>query len=151
KYGNPYYLAFAPYMDPGSVKIPEFAWFFAGCALISAVLLTISIYGLRRVVLRTAVLAKKRSPRRLRTWPLRMPGFLRPSLDGNPVLWREWHRQRPSRWVRAVWILYGLGSLGFSLYSFKLAFESTTGFMEGFGILVNAFQVAIGLLLVSIT
>jgi ABC-type transport system involved in multi-copper enzyme maturation permease subunit len=151
KFGNPYYLAFAPYMDPGSVDLPVFGWFFLGCAAASAVLLALAVYGLRRVVLRTAVLTRKRGARFAFRWPVGMPRFLQPSLDGNPVLWREWHRQRPSRWVRGVWILYGLGSLGFSLYAFKLAFESTTGFMEGFGILVNAFQVAIGLLLVSVT
>ena len=26
----------------------------------------------------------------------------RPSLDGNPVLWREWHRSRPSRWMMGL-------------------------------------------------
>ena len=29
-----------------------------------------------------------------------------PSLDGNPVLWREWHRNRPSRMGRLVTTLY---------------------------------------------
>ena len=38
-----------------------------------------------------------------------LPG---PTLDANPVLWREWHRKRPSRWSRGVWITYfGLVSL----------------------------------------
>src|SRR5947209_11410025 len=39
-----------------------------------------------------------------------------PSLDGNPVLWREWHRRRPSRWSVAVWGLFGVLSGGFSLW-----------------------------------
>ena len=35
--------------------------------------------------------------------PRRPPG---PSLDGNPVAWREWHRTRPSRMMRVAWGLY---------------------------------------------
>ena len=34
---------------------------------------------------------------------LRPPG---PSLDLNPVAWREWHRARPSRMMRVAWGLY---------------------------------------------
>ena len=37
-----------------------------------------------------------------------LPG---PSLDGNPVLWREWHRSRPSRWLTILVVLLG-GSTG---------------------------------------
>ena len=33
-----------------------------------------------------------------------------PSLDGNPVLWREWHRNRPSRMGRLVTTLYVAGT-----------------------------------------
>ena len=35
-----------------------------------------------------------------------LPG---PSLDGNPVLWCEWHRSRPSRMTQILWGLYWLG------------------------------------------
>ena len=37
-----------------------------------------------------------------------MPG---PSLDGNPVLWREWHRNRPSRLAQILWVIYGISSV----------------------------------------
>ena len=48
---------------------------------------------------------RSRGPRigligRIMRW---LPG---PSLDGSPVLWREWHRARPSRWMLIL-----LGSL----------------------------------------
>jgi hypothetical protein len=33
-----------------------------------------------------------------------------PSLDGNPVLWREWHRNRPSRMGRLVTSVYVAGT-----------------------------------------
>ena len=42
---------------------------------------------------------------RLTRW---LPG---PSLDRNPVLWREWHRSRPSRWLMILIVLLG-GSTG---------------------------------------
>ncbi len=35
-----------------------------------------------------------------------LPG---PSLDGNPVLWREWWHARRSRWLGAYWGIYVLG------------------------------------------
>src|SRR5262249_30006499 len=41
---------------------------------------------------------------RLTRW---LPG---PSLDGNPVLWREWHRSRPSRWMLFLILLMGGGT-----------------------------------------
>ncbi len=37
-----------------------------------------------------------------------LPG---PSLDRNPVLWREWHRSRPSRWMTAILVLL-MGTTG---------------------------------------
>ena len=43
----------------------------------------------------------------IRRWRERLPG---PSLDGNPVLWREWHRSRPSRMARILWGIYWLGA-----------------------------------------
>jgi len=123
-----------------------------GCGVLSALLVVIAIFGLRRVVLRSGSVAPTKNLPRARKWTVRIPGLLRPSLDGNPVLWREWHRHRPSRWVRAVWWLYGLGALGFSIYAFLLCVGSTVrGWEERFGILINAFQVGIGLLLVSVT
>jgi hypothetical protein len=44
----------------------------------------------------------------LSRWLARLPG---PSLDGNPVLWREWHRNRPSRLAQIVWVIYGISSV----------------------------------------
>src|SRR6516165_1319599 len=41
------------------------------------------------------------------------------TLDRNPVLWREWQRKRPSRWMALVWAVYvflGLVFCGMSLY-----------------------------------
>lgn len=152
KYINPYYLCFAPYMDPGSVGMLDFVYFVAGSLLLSVLLLLIATFGLRRAILRQGAAPTRPGRRNVRRRALRIPWLPRPTLDGNPVLWREWHRQRPSRWVRTVWFLYGLGALGFSIYAFILCLglHSPSWHVE-FGILVNAFQLSIGLLLVSVT
>ena len=147
KYGNPYYLCFAPYSDPGTVGFSEFACFFACCLGISTILVLIAIFRIRSVIVRHGSVVTKRQ----RRWRLRLPRLPGPSLDGNPVLWREWHRQKPSRWVRAVWILYTLGALGFSVYCFLESVRGTDPFLRQVGAIINAFQVAIGLLLVSVT
>jgi ABC-type transport system involved in multi-copper enzyme maturation permease subunit len=139
-------------MDPGAVDVHDFIYFFAGCILLSALLLLVAIVGLRRVILHHGSVVTKRSLRRWWSWRFRIPWLPGPSLDGNPVLWLEWHRQKPSRWVRAVWSLYALAALGFSLYAFLHAVLNIPAIQrEELGLFVNAFQVAIGLLLVSVT
>ena len=48
------------------------------------------------------------STARASRWLAWLPG---PSLDGNPVLWREWHRNRPSRLRRIIWVIYVISSV----------------------------------------
>jgi ABC-type transport system involved in multi-copper enzyme maturation permease subunit len=67
-----------------------------------------------------------------------------PSLDLNPVLWREWHRSRPTRWARIVSMLYVAIAATFSL----LAIRSGS---RGVAAWVNGLQVSVGLLLLSVT
>ncbi|HEV3084228.1 MAG TPA: ABC transporter permease, partial [Gemmataceae bacterium] len=69
-------------------------------------------------------------------------------LDFNPVLWREWHRKRPSRWVRAVWTVYVTLALIFTGTAIWQYFATTN--RTELTPFVNAFQVALGLLLVSV-
>jgi len=90
------------------------AGFFVGVsALVTIALLTVMSATLRRVIL-----ASPRSMPGRRTrfavlrgpsagWPAWLPG---PTLDANPVLWREWWRARASVGWRAFWILYTLGA-----------------------------------------
>src|SRR5207248_2652786 len=81
--------------------------------LTSALLAAAATWRIRAVVIRQAGRgdATGRADRltRARRGPLaRLIRLLpSPSLDGNPVLWREWHRRRPSRWSVAVWGLFG--------------------------------------------
>ena len=66
-----------------------------------------------------------------------------PSLDWNPVYWRERHRARPSRWVALVGGLYFLISFFFSLGTAI----AQSGMMAAW---VNGLQVSAGLLLLSV-
>ena len=107
---NPYYLAFAPYSDPGKVGLTTYLGFLGVCLFLSALLLGLATLRIRGVALKqagqpAARVRRGRFSRHFPTfswWPA-LPG---PSLDGNPVLWREWHRSKPSRLLRVVWILY---------------------------------------------
>src|SRR6185437_8615991 len=74
-----------------------------------------------------------------------------PSLDGNPVLWREWHRRRPSRWSVAVWGLFGVLSCGFSLWAIVEALHRALPGAPGIGGVISGFQVSAGLLLLSVS
>jgi ABC-type transport system involved in multi-copper enzyme maturation permease subunit len=96
----------------------------------------------RPVTVRQASQPQRRRRRRL-SW-LRRPGWLGPRLDRNPVLWREWHRQRPSRWVRVVWAVYVI-----------LAVVATASVIQnrdsqGLAAFITALQVSVGLLLASV-
>jgi ABC-type transport system involved in multi-copper enzyme maturation permease subunit len=106
---NPYYVAFAPYSAPGRVDLWDYLGFFAATLGASVVLVVLAVWRMRPVARRGTDEGRK-GPRlgwvgRLSRW---LPG---PALDGNPVLWREWHRSRPSRWTTILIVLLG-GSTG---------------------------------------
>jgi ABC-type transport system involved in multi-copper enzyme maturation permease subunit len=148
---NPFWLAFAPYGDPGATAWTEPLVFLGVCLGLAAVLLGISIARVRAVALRQAgrpPRARFRLPAALprRWWRLGLQG---PSLDRNPVLWREWQRRRPSRWIRIIWGLYILGAVGFSALAAGLRLGGVGG--REMTSIVNAFQVSVGLLLLSIS
>ena len=74
-----------------------------------------------------------------RAWP-------RPSLDRNPVLWREWQRRRLSRWGLVVWGTYVLFCGGFSAYAIAGMIVGNHWSRE-LGAVINGLQVEAGLLL----
>src|SRR5262249_21274385 len=74
-----------------------------------------------------------------RTWPT-------PSLDRNPVLWRECQRRGPSRWGLAVWGTYIVLCGSFSVYTIVEMIGGNLGVRE-FGAVINGLQVGAGLLL----
>lgn len=115
--GNPYVIVFAPYNSPGSVGVFEFAAFAAVGFGLSACLVAVTIVALRPVVVGQSGRPEKAVRSRLPDLKWLFPSFAGPSLDGNPVLWREWHRNRPSRLLRRMWgllmiVTWGLAAWG---------------------------------------
>jgi ABC-type transport system involved in multi-copper enzyme maturation permease subunit len=101
---NPYVLVFAPYNKPGWTVASDYAVFVGVVLTLAAALLGLSIMRLRRVVIAQAGRPEeaRRSLPDLR--PI-LPTLAGPSLDSNPVLWREWHRNRPSKLARWLWLI----------------------------------------------
>jgi ABC-type transport system involved in multi-copper enzyme maturation permease subunit len=148
---NPYYLAFAPYSDPTRVDLTTFLVFLGVCLATAAGLAGLATVRIRRVALSQA--GRPASGPRRRRWPtLRRPSWLPrlpgPSLDGNPVAWREWHRMRPSRMMRAAWGAFA--ALGLLWLAIVVTPAPPGARAESASILVG-FQVALGLLLLSVS
>jgi ABC-type transport system involved in multi-copper enzyme maturation permease subunit len=144
---DPFWLAFAPYWSPGSVTWSEYAWFLGGILALSIALVSLAVLRMRKICTREVVRSARPRFAGLRFLNLidvtrYLPG---PSLDSNPVLWREWHRTRPSRWARIVITLYVTLA---AVFSFIAVVSSANSALAAF---VNGFQVSIGLLLLSVT
>jgi ABC-type transport system involved in multi-copper enzyme maturation permease subunit len=94
---NPFYLAYTPYLAPNSTGWWDHALFFVVTFAGSVVLTFLAARRIRPATLR----ARSRCERVTRLGMLgRLTRLLpAPSLDRNPVLWREWHRSRPSPWM----------------------------------------------------
>jgi ABC-type transport system involved in multi-copper enzyme maturation permease subunit len=143
---DPYRLAFAPYWSPGSVSWAHYAWFLGITSALSVLLVGVAVVRIRSICTRDVV---ARRPSRIlsrdamgRLDPRKfLPG---PRLDLNPVLWREWHRTRPTRLGRIVMTLYvGLAAV----FSFGVIVTKSPDVAAW----VNGFQVFAGLLIVSVT
>jgi ABC-type transport system involved in multi-copper enzyme maturation permease subunit len=148
---DPYLLAFAPYWRPGSVGWTDYLAFLAATWGISAILVVVAVRTMRRVCTRDgerkAARRFRRSAHGVDPATSRLSQILDrvgPPLDFNPILWREWHRNRPARWARIVAMLFIIGGVTFSLLAI---YGDEFGNMSAF---LNAFQVAIGLLLLSV-
>ena len=135
--------------DPGRAAL-----YLAACLAISGVLAAAAVASL--------VPASRRGPAR----PSRprvesaaaarfrrdVPWWPRPDLDANPVLWREWHRARPTRWVRIVWTVYLVATLlaGLPLVLGNLGVEPLR-IDVGFTAVASGLLGAIGFLLMGAT
>src|SRR5262245_14351700 len=157
---NPVFLALGPLGAPpglGPVGLPAQAWFCTLGLLTSALLAAAATWRMRAVVVRQAgrgeATRRADHPAGARRGPLaRLARLLpSPSLDGNPVLWREWHRRRPSRWSVAVWGLFGVLSGGFSLWVIVEALNRALPGAPGIGGVISGVHVSAGLLLLSIS
>ena len=157
---NPVFLVLAPLGSPpglAPIGLWEQARFCALGFLASALLAAAAIWRIRRVVIRQAgrgeATRRADRPAGAPRGPLaRLARLLpSPSLDGNPVLWREWHRRRPSRWSIAIWSLFGVFSTGFSLWAIVDALDGAGRAGRDLGAVINGAQVSAGLLLLSIS
>ncbi len=140
---NPFWLLFSNWSM--GYRLPLECAFLAACLAGSASLAALSTWKLRSVTLhrqgKPAKPAKPRPSRRLAPGWLRWMGQGSPALDDDPILWREWHRKRPSAFTRAIWWTYAV-----------LCTLCTFASFSGNRVLpvVNTFQVSIGLLLACV-
>jgi ABC-type transport system involved in multi-copper enzyme maturation permease subunit len=148
---NPVLLVYAPYSWPGYVTPADVALFVIGVLLLSAALLATTIATVRRGVLEPVQRAKTGAlyvKFRIAGWIEWLPG---PSLDGNPVLWREWRRNRPSRQARVLWGIYGVSSLAGVGFGIREALAYGMGNPSGFFVLIVCLhlQFLFGLMILS--
>ncbi len=150
---NPYELILAPYTEPGRVSVTTYLAFLGGCLIISGLLSGLATLRIRQVAMMEAGRPDTR-PRPRRRWlprilrPRWLPPLPGPSLDGNPVLWREWHRMRPSRMLRVAWVIYAALGLFLTVLVLKQSLYPTGDPVSIAG--MTALQVTIGLLLLSV-
>jgi ABC-type transport system involved in multi-copper enzyme maturation permease subunit len=147
---NPFVLAWAPYAWPSSVSVEWIAEFLAGMMAISIALVAYAVFRLRAEARRGASSKVSRLAawlgrvnRRLFWW---RPG---PSLDNDPVLWREWRRSRPSRLAMAVWGLFAalsITGMAAGVVTILDDYESGSEFL----MIVNGIYATFALLLVSL-
>ena len=142
---NPFWLAMAPVLRPGSSRSEEVWTFLGGTLAISAVLVGLAAWRLRPA----AVNDRGPSPRR--SWR-RILGINRSGsmLDAHPVYWRECHLHRPTTWIGLLWGFYVAGALLFSVLAVvECAGNGARGATLWAGPF-NGFQAAVGLLLLSL-
>jgi ABC-type transport system involved in multi-copper enzyme maturation permease subunit len=149
---NPIWLVAAPYLWPNAVGMGDYLGFLGMSLIVSAAFIALAATQLRRVAAREGnrprPLTASRIGSRIVTRCFSfVPG---PSLDANPVLWREWHRRRPSRWSFAVWSLYGVMTVGLTLALITSSAGASPAPREVASI-GNGFQAGIGLLLLSVS
>jgi len=150
--GNPFALVFAPYVQPGFVSTMDYLIFVLVMLTLAIALSALAIVKLRRVTIGHAGRRELRIRNPLsslaRILATLLPG---PTLDGNPVLWREWHRNRPSRLTRLLWASLLLGTSALAICGLVETARQKPG--TGLMLLANAMacQVLFGLLMLSAT
>jgi ABC-type transport system involved in multi-copper enzyme maturation permease subunit len=151
-YANPFLLAFVPYIAAGSTTIYQPLCFLGVVLAVSAGLLVLAINRVRAVTIRQESRPQSNEKNGwhmvlatgvLKRW---LPG---PSMEGNPVFWRDWYYKRPSRWVRVVWLAYVVLALVSTGLALREIFTAPGPAGKELAILANAFQTAIALVLLS--
>jgi ABC-type transport system involved in multi-copper enzyme maturation permease subunit len=150
---DPFYLAYAPYWAPGWVGLSECVWFVAATLGSSGVFVLIAVWRMRPVSSRGTYEGKRARGLgwmgRINRW---LPG---PTLDGNPVLWRECRRARQSTWVAALMVMLLVTTTAacfygaFSVWKYGTPAGRRTDAGVIAGILGEILQVLFGLLFLS--
>jgi ABC-type transport system involved in multi-copper enzyme maturation permease subunit len=147
---NPYVLVLAPYLWPNTLSRGQLAAVVGGMLAISAVLVFWAVLRIRAAESQRDGLRGARGPRRLARAAQWLTAWRRrPTLDDNPVLWREWRRGRPSRPAQVVWGLFIALALAGTARGVVLIWDDDQSGIELMA-LVNALQATLALLLVSI-
>ena len=147
---NPYVLVFAPAFRPGFAGAGDVAAFAGVSLAFSAALAILSIVKIRKVVIAQSGCVQKERRRVLASLKRFFPSWPSPQLDGNPVLWREWSRSRPSRLTRWLWstlLVFVWASMAWGTYE---AVNKGTGPSAGFGFGL-VILLSFGLLMLSAT
>ncbi|SIN73277.1 ABC-type transport system involved in multi-copper enzyme maturation, permease component [Singulisphaera sp. GP187] len=147
---NPFWLAFSSSWQRGAVDLGPRVLFLAVSCGISAGLTALAVLRIRAVASRQAGHApgRRRGLFASGQGRRRRDGF-GPRLDFNPVLWREWHRRRPSRWSRILGTLYHGAAIALSLMMVYIIIGGNSTQCQAVAFL-NGGQVAVGFLLLSI-
>ncbi len=140
---DPFQLAMAPYTAPGSVGWLDFVVFSGVMLAASSVLVAVSVWKFRAVAAKGDRSTCSKARREWR-WFRRF----RPTLDSDPILWREWHRARPSRWTRAIWWFYYALAVLFSVVAVEHTYRA--GPIDEMALIVIGLVSSIGLLLLSV-
>ena len=146
---NPFVLAWAPYAWPNYLTMGQVAAVLGGTLALSGVLVIYAVVRLRadltgrrtRTIRLVSWIAKAHT--RLAAW---RPG---PSLDNDPVLWREWRRGQSSRLARVVWAFYimlAVAGTGWGIIILSVDHRGGDQCLE----FVSALQATFGLMLVSL-
>jgi ABC-type transport system involved in multi-copper enzyme maturation permease subunit len=136
---------------PNGPGLVEQALFLGVALLLSAALLALTVARMRPVIIgQWGRSERSRAPAPDSGRSRQGLSSVGPTLDGNPVLWREWHRRRPSRWARIVWGIYIALAVVFSAIACALGYRGPGGPADSAAV-INGIQVAVGLLLLSVT
>lgn len=102
---NPFWLSFACEIEPDLVSPEIYMGFLAATFGVSLVFIILAVARLRAVTIALAagVASRLREPTRLSLIGRVLRALPGPSLEGNPVLWREWHRGRLPGRIRKLW------------------------------------------------
>ena len=149
---SPYWLALAPSIFPGTVSFGDHVVFMIVTLVFAGVLAAVAVHRLRPVAVNQFGGQPAKRAGRLGSIlrHVRLPNFPGPELDPNPVLWREWHRRRPTGWTRLIWLGYGAMVIAITVSQIQLLL-TTSGARTGISFIMSGGEVALGLILFSVT